>query len=128
MVEVGGVALMIAMRELLKKQDYLDELINVTSTSQWTPRKLEPVYNFVKAGAGHFSNAMAEDGRVDKVLVAAPSGMKTDFWKDGHPDWEKFLEPAVVADEIMKARNEDYRYKYIKILRDPFRVEVEDKR
>lgn len=128
MMEVGGMALIVAMRELLKKQGSLDELITVTSTSQWVPRKLEPVYNFVKAGAGHFSNAMAEDGRVGKVLVAGPSGMKTDFWEDGHPDWDKFLEPSVVADEIMKARDDDYRYKYIRILRDPLRVEEVEKR
>jgi short-subunit dehydrogenase len=128
MVEVGGIALMFTMRQLLKKQGHLNELITITSTSQWTPRKLEPVYNFVKAGAGHFSNAMAEDGRVGKVLVAGPSGMKTEFWKDSHPDWKKFLDAEDVASEIMKARNADYRYKYIRILRDPLRVEEVEKR
>ncbi|MBI1952222.1 SDR family NAD(P)-dependent oxidoreductase [Candidatus Saccharibacteria bacterium] len=129
MMEVGGMALMVAMHELLKKQQALGELITITSTSQWTPRQAEPVYNFVKAGEAMFSNAMAEDGRVDKVLVAAPSGMKTAFWNGvERDDLDKMLDPAVVAEEIMKAREDEYRYKEIRILRQPLRVEEVEKR
>lgn len=129
MIDVGGRALVYFARAVLNKQGNLKELITITSTSQWTPRKLEPIYNFVKAAAGHFSNSLAEDGRVEKVLVVGPSGMKTDFWREiNHPEWDKFLEPEWVAEQINKARGGKYRYKYIRILRDPGRIEEVEKR
>ncbi len=129
MISVGGRGLIYAVKSLLAKQVTLPELITITSTSQWTPRKLEPIYNFVKAGAGHFTNSMAEDGRVAKTMVAGPAGMHTDFW-EGIPrdDLNKMLDPAWVAEQIMAARNEDYKYKYIRILREPARVEEVEKR
>lgn len=129
MIDVGGRALIYFAKALLSKQGQLDELITITSTSQWTPRKLEPVYNFVKAGAGHFTNSLAEDGRIKKVLVVGPSGMKTDFWRAiDHPEWEKFLEPTWVAKQVDKSRSSNYRYKYVRILRDPARIEEVEKR
>lgn len=129
MINVCGRGLVYLSRELLNKQDSISELITITSTSQWTPRKLEPVYNFVKAGQGHFSNALAEDGRINKVLVVGPAGMRTGFW-DGveRNDLDEMLDPAWVADEIMTARDNDYKYKYIKILRQPARVEEVEQR
>ncbi|HEX5448186.1 MAG TPA: SDR family oxidoreductase [Candidatus Saccharimonadales bacterium] len=129
MVQVAGTSLIYFMRELLAKQDSLDELITITSTSQWTPRQLEPIYNFAKAGIGQFSNAMAEDGRVGKVLVAGPSAMRTKFW-DGvkRDDFDKMLDKEWVAGQIVKARTGDYKYKFIKLLRQPARVEEADKR
>jgi len=124
MINVGGRGLIYGLRALLKKQADLPELITITSTSQWTPRQLEPIYNFVKAGAGHFTNAMAEDGRVAKVMVAGPAGMNTAFWKhDPERDMTDMLDPKWVADQIMEARKQDYKYKYIRILRAPARVE-----
>lgn len=124
MMEVGGVALIMSMREILKKQDKLDELITITSTSQWTPRQKEPVYNFVKAGSAIFSASMAEDGRVKKVLVSAPSGMRTNFWEGvDRDDIDEMLEPEWVAQQIMQARDQDYKYREIRILRQPSRVE-----
>lgn len=101
MIDVGGRGLIYAVRAVLAKQDKLKELITITSTSQWTPRQLEPIYNFAKAGAAHFSNAMAEDGRITKVLVAGPAGMNTAFWegtdKVAH-DTSTMLDPAWVAE------------------------------
>src|SRR5581483_11355584 len=82
MLDVCGRGLIYLMKEILDKQGNLDELVTITSTSQWTPRQREPIYNFVKSGVAHFSNAMAEDGRVGRVLVAGPSGMRTSFCKD----------------------------------------------
>lgn len=129
MISVSGVGLIYFMRELLAKQGKLKELITITSSSQWTPRKNEPIYNFVKAGIGHFSNSMAEDGRVGKVLVVGPSGMRTEFWDDYKPDdYDKMLDKAWVAEQIMKASPGTYKYKFIKILRLPARVEVVEKR
>lgn len=124
MINVGGRGLIYTVKSILAKQDNLPELITITSTSQWTPRKLEPIYNFVKAGAGHFTNSMAEDGRVAKVMVAGPAGMNTDFWED-QPDRDKstLLDAGWVAEQIMAARQDNYAYKNIRILREPARVE-----
>jgi short-subunit dehydrogenase len=125
MIDVGGRGLIYFAKALLKKQDKLDELITITSTSQWTPRKLEPVYNFAKAGAAHFSNGLAEDGRIGKVLVVGPAGMKTAFW-DGidRDDLSRMLDPAWVAGEVIKLREDEYRYRFAKIMREPARVEI----
>jgi short-subunit dehydrogenase len=129
MINVAGAGLIYFMRELLAKQDSLAELITITSTSQWTPRQSEPIYNFAKAGIGHFSNAMAEDGRVGKVLVVGPSGMRTKFW-DGvkRDDLDKMLDKEWVAQQALQALDGSFKYKFIKILRQPARVEVADER
>jgi short-subunit dehydrogenase len=129
MVNVAGLGLVYFMRDILQKQGELKELITITSTSQWTPRQKEPIYNFAKAGLGHFSNAMAEDGRVGKVLVAGPSGMRTKFW-DGvkRDDMHQMLDKEWVAKEIVKALKGDYKYKFIKLLRQPARAEEAEKR
>ena len=124
MLNVGGRSLIYGLRALLHKQADLPELIAITSTSQWTPRQLEPMYNFVKAGAGHFANAIAEDGHVAKVLVAGPAGMNTPFWRDQPDrDMSEMLDPDWVAEQIEAARTPHYKYKYIRILRQPARVE-----
>lgn len=125
MIDVGGRGLIYFVKAVLDKQGTLGELVTITSTSQWTPRKLEPIYNFAKAGAAHFSNAMAEDGRVSKVLVAGPAGMRTAFW-DGveRDDLNRMLDPTWVADEVMKLRDDEFRYRFAKIMREPARVEV----
>lgn len=128
MIDVGGRGLIYAVQAVLAKQGKLDELITITSTSQWTPRKLEPIYNFAKAGAAHFSNAMAEDGRVGKVLVAGPAGMDTAFWEGTNHDVSTMLDPAWVADEVIKLRSDEYKYRFAKIMREPARVEVVETR
>src|SRR3990167_7267006 len=89
----------------------------------------EPIYYFIKAGEGQFSNSVAEDGRIKKVLVAGPSGMRTEFW-DGvkHSEWDDFLDKEWVAQQIMKTRSGKYKYKFIKILRQPTRVEIVETR
>lgn len=125
MISVGGRGLIYFMKSLLAKQDQLTELITITSTSQWTPRQKEPVYNFAKAGAAHFSNAMAEDGRVAKVLVAGPAGMRTEFWEGiERDDLDEMLDPAWVADQVIDLAKGEYRYRFAHILRQPARVEI----
>lgn len=129
MIDVGGRGLIYFTKSLLEKQNKLEEIITITSTSQWTPRKLEPIYNFAKAGAGHFSNGLAEDDRVGKVMVAGPAGMNTDFWEGvARDDLDQMLDPKWVAEQIMDNRQDDYEYKYIRILRGPARVEEMEKR
>lgn len=125
MIDVGGRGLIYFTKSILDKQGSLNELITITSTSQWTPRKLEPIYNFAKAGAAHFSNAMAEDGRIGKVLVVGPAGMDTAFWDNvERDDIDKMLDPTWVAGEVMRLRQGDYRYRLAKILREPPRTEI----
>lgn len=124
MLNVGGRGMLFGLRALLQKQAELPEFISITSSSQYVPRQAEPVYNFVKAGAGHLAASMAEDGRIAKVLHVAPSGMQTAFWRDQPAkDISGYLDPKWVADEIDKLRKKDYRYKYVRIQRDPARVE-----
>lgn len=129
MLDVGARGLIYAVRAVLNRQERLKNLVVITSSSQWTPRKLEPIYNFVKAGEGHFANAMAEDGRIDKVLVDGQFGMQTGFWRGRkHPDWDKMLDPKWVAEQIIEQLKPDYRYRFIKIHRDPPKVEVVETR
>lgn len=125
MIDVGGRGLIYFVKSFLEKQGKLGELITITSTSQWTPRQKEPVYNFAKAGAAHFSNGIAEDGRVGKVLVAGPAGMRTEFW-DGvaRDDLDEMLDPAWVAKQLINLISDDYRYRFARILRQPARVEI----
>lgn len=129
MINVGGRGLIYFVRELLAKQEKFDTLVTITSTSQWTPRQKEPIYNFAKAGAAHFSNAIAEDGRVAKVLVAGPAGMRTEFW-DGveRDDLKDMLDPEWVADQIIDLEKGDYTYRSARILRQPARVEITETR
>lgn len=125
MLDVGARSLIYVTRELLKKQGHLDELAVITSSSQYTPRPLEAVYNFVKSGEALFSSALAEDSRVGKVLVAAPSGMRTAFWRD-RPDKDTsgYLDPEWVAGQIGAALRGEYRYKEIRLQRgDPPTIE-----
>ncbi len=129
MIDVGERGLVYAVREALRRQGELNELITITSTSQWTPREKEPVYNLVKAGAGHFSSAAAQDPRIHKVLVAGPAGMDTPFW-DGidRAGLGEMLDPAWVAEQVMELRSGDYVYNFTQILRDPPRVHTVEQR
>lgn len=129
MLDVGARGLIYAVRAVLQKQGALDTLLVITSSSQWTPRKLEPIYNFVKAGEGHFANAMAEDGRIGKVLVDGQFGMQTGFWRGRkHPDWDKMLDPKWAAEQLVEQLKPDYCYRFVKIHRDPPKVEVVETR
>lgn len=129
MLNVGARGLIYFARAILQKQGKLNELITITSTSQWTPRQKEPIYNFAKAGAAHFSNALAEDGRVGKVLVVGPAGMRTAFWdRIQRDDLERMLDPTWVAKEVMKLRQDSYKYRFAKIMREPACVEIKEAR
>ncbi len=132
MLDVGGRGLIYFVKHLLEKQGALPELITITSTSQWTPRELEPVYNFAKAGAGHFSNGISLDPRVGKALVAGPAGTASEFWEGTDQDTSMMMAPKWVAEQIMRLRTDEYSYRFAKILRAtddlPNRVEIEETR
>ena len=116
MINVGGRGLVFFVKKLLDKQGELDELVTVTSTSQWTPREFEPVYNFVKAGAAHYSHGQSIDSRIGKTLVVGPSGMDTAFWSDTEKDTSVMMRPEWVAEQIMKLRKNNDQYVFAKIL------------
>jgi short-subunit dehydrogenase len=126
MITVGFSAPVMLVAEILRRQQKLSEFIAITSTSQWIPRKLEPVYTGVKAGLAMFAKSLSLDESVEKVLVAAPAGMKTDFWRDQNKDTSGMLEADWVASEIMELRERNYAYMFAKIMRGPARVEVEE--
>ncbi len=128
MIQVCGSGFIFAAKAVLLAQGDLKECIIITSSSQWTPRKLEPIYNFAKAGVGHFANALSLDERVGKVLVAGPTGTKTAFHADRDVDMSTYHEPDWMAQQIYDNAEGDYAYKFIKILRDPASVEVADLR
>lgn len=116
MINVGGRGLIFFVKKILEKQKTLNELVIITSTSQWTPREFEPVYNFVKAGAAHYSHGQSLDPRIGKTLVVGPSGMKTGFWEGTGKDTSHMMPEDWVAKQIMELRERDDTYIFAKIL------------
>lgn len=104
------------------------KVILITSSSQYTPREKEPVYTAVKAGLGMLGNSLGLDPDIGKVLVIAPSGMKTPFWRNNKKDTAGMLEPSWVAQQIIELSSGPFKYKYAKILRDPQSIEVVEQR
>jgi short-subunit dehydrogenase len=115
-------------RQLLLKQGELPIFVAITSTSQYTPRLLEPVYTVAKAGLGAYANSLSLDPRVKKTLVAGPAGMKTKFHNAREVDMSTYLEPEWVASQIEQLLEGQYSYKYARILRDPAHVEIKETR
>lgn len=128
MESVGMLAPALLLQRILKKQESLSGFVAVTSTSQWTPRLLEPIYTAAKAGLGMMANSVSLDERIGKVLVAGPAGMDTRFWENSPRDTSTMLDPAWVAAQILGHYNDDFEYKFIRILRDEPRVEVVETR
>lgn len=126
MVNVGLLAPAIVINQILEWQDNLPLFIAITSTSQFKPRKLEPMYCAVKAGLGMLANCLSLDERIQKTLVAAPAGMNTRFWFNSNRDTSEMLDPVEVAKAILEISTEPFQYRLMKILRDPFRVEIEE--
>lgn len=124
MVNVGLLAPAILLQRLLKKQGNLPGFVAITSTSQWTPRLLEPIYTAVKAGLGMLANSVSLDERIGKVLVAAPAGMKTPFWENSQRDTRDMLDPKWVAKQIISQYSGNFKYKFARILRGPARVKI----
>lgn len=126
MMLVGVSAPAMLLSRYLGLYNRLDGFIAITSSSQWTPRKLEPVYTASKAGLGMLARSLAEDGRINKTFVAGPTGMKTPFWDGTGKDTKEMLDPKWVAEQIVGAYAGSFRYRFIKIHRCPSRVEIAD--
>ena len=128
MTNVGLMAPAMLLQRLLKKQDKLSGFIAITSTSQWTPRPLEPVYTAVKAGLAMLANSVSCDERVGKVLVAGPAGMNTRFWENNPRDLSTMLDPTWVAQQVLDQYSGNFNYKFARIMRGPARVEIVETR
>lgn len=127
-LNLGAKGIIFIVRDLLKKQKRLKELIVITSMSQWRPSKQEPVYNFVKAGQANMLAGLSQDGVCEKILVVAPADMREGSEGSALDEKDSFLNKAWVAQQVIKQMGSDFNFKSIKILRQPARVEVADQR
>lgn len=131
MMNVGVMAAIYTTKYIVERQGKLTEFVAITSTSQWTPRLYEPIYTAAKAALGAYANSLSLDERVGKVLVAGPAGMATNFWRDADEeahDTSTMLNVDWVVDQIQDLRSQEYDYMFAKILRQPPRVEIAEKR
>jgi short-subunit dehydrogenase involved in D-alanine esterification of teichoic acids len=123
MINVGLSAPAILIQRLKNNPGKPLKIMLVTSSSQYTPRELEPIYTAVKSGLGMLGASLSLDQAIGKVLVVAPSGMKTPFWSNSH-DAAGYLDPTWVAEQIVELSSGPFKYRYAKILRNPERVEI----
>jgi short-subunit dehydrogenase len=130
MMSIGVLLPAILIQKILELQQQLPHIIAITSTSQWTPRKDEPVYTAAKAGLGMLMNSLSLDERIGDVMVAAPSGMNTRFWKGSNRDTSTMLDPTWVAEQIITyfVAKKHYKYRFIKLLRNPQKVVIAEER
>ena len=126
MTKLGLLAPMLMTNKLKYNNDLPLKVMLITSSSQYTPRELEPVYCAVKAGLGMFGASLAKDPDIGKVLVVAPSGMDTEFWNDSSIDTTDMLDPQWVAEKVVELSSGAFKYKFAKILRNPAHVVVEE--
>ncbi len=128
MIAVGLEAPVWFVRELLLHNGKIAEFVAITSSSQWTPRLQEPIYTATKASLGQLANSLSLDKRIEKTLVVAPAGMKTNFWHGSGQNMEKYNNADWVAGETIEALKPDFMYAFVKILRDPPRREIAELR
>ena len=124
MVNVGVLAPMMLTRRLKMKSTSPLKVMLITSSSQYTPRELEPAYCATKSGLGMFGASLVRDRGIGKVLVAAPSGIRTPFWHGTDEDTGTMLDAGWVAKQIVSLSSGVFKYKYAAILRNPARVEI----
>lgn len=123
MVNVGLYTPAILVQKLKKAQSQPLELIFITSSSQYTPRENEPMYTATKAGLGMLGASLSYDSSLGKLMVVAPSGIKTPFWNSSK-DVSEYLEPQWVAEQIGDLFKGIFKYRYTRIIRSPARVEI----
>ena len=126
MTNVGLLAPMLFAQRLKNKLDTPLKVMLITSSSQYTPRELEPAYCAVKSGLGMFGASLVRDMRIGKVLVVAPSGINSKFWSGTDEDTRSMLDPKWVAAQIVELSSGTFKFKYARILRNPARVEIQE--
>ena len=125
MIHVGITAPTLLINRLKNNLGKPLKVILITSSSQYTPRQLEPIYTMVKAGLGMLGRSLALDADLGKVMVIAPSSMLKPFWND-EKDTSTYLDPSWAATQIIELSSGPFKYKFAKLLRDPARVLVEE--
>ena len=125
MTNTGLLAPMLLVQRLKNNLDTPLKVMLVTSSSQYTARETESVYCATKAGLGMFGASLVLDKAIGKVLVVAPSGMKSTFWRNSDVDTSGMLETQWVAEQIVELSSGQFKYKFAKILRNPERVTLE---
>ncbi len=123
MLNVGALGPALFLNAVLLQQGRLPGFIGITSTSQWIPRKLEPIYSFVKAGFAAFARSVSLDPAIGKVLLVAPAGMKTSFWNGTAIGTSTMLDPAYVAEKTLACWFGEHGNRELHILREPPRTE-----
>ncbi|MEP0964094.1 MAG: SDR family oxidoreductase [Roseobacter sp.] len=124
MVNVGLLAPLMLAQRLKEGTNTALKVMLITSSSQYTPRELEPAYCATKSGLGMLGASLVLDRGIGKVLVVAPSGIDTPFWSGTDEDTETMLEVGWVAEQIVSLSGGVFKYKYAKLLRNPKRVEI----
>jgi short-subunit dehydrogenase len=123
MINVGLTAPAIIIQRLKNNPGKPLKIVLVTSSAQYTPRELESMYTAVKSGLGMLGASLSLDPTIGKVLVVAPSRMKTPFWSNNH-NTSEYLNPTWVAEQIVELSSGPFKYRFAKILRSPERVEI----
>ncbi|MEM8703718.1 MAG: SDR family oxidoreductase [Pseudomonadota bacterium] len=124
MTNVGLLAPMLLIQRLKRRSDWPLKIMVITSGSQYEPSELEPAYCAAKAGLGMLAASLARDGKIGKVLVAAPSDIDTPFWRNSDGTGDAMLDPQWVARQIVDLSGGAFKYKHARLLRRPARVEV----
>ena len=124
MTNVGLTAPMMLASRLKARAPTPLKLILITSSSQYTPRAQEPAYTATKAGLGMLGASLARDSEIGKVLVAAPSGIRTAFWNGTDEDTTTMLDPVWLSEQIVSLSGGAFKYRFAKILRNPARVDI----
>ncbi|TIX90527.1 SDR family oxidoreductase [Rhizobium sp. P44RR-XXIV] len=127
MANVGLIAPMMLAARLKPLAPTPLKLMLITSSSGYTPRPQEPAYAATKAGLAMLGASLVRDLGFGKVLVVAPSGIRTAFWRETDEDTSTMLDPIWTAEQIVALSSGPFKYKYAKILRNPARVEVVEK-
>ena len=126
MVNVGLLAPMMLVQKLKTKLNTPLKIMLITSSSQYTPRELEPAYCAVKSGLGMLGASLVRDMGIGKVLVVAPSGINSKFWSGTDEDTSSMLDSKWVAEQIVDLSSGVFKYKFALILRNPARVKIQE--
>ncbi|MFV1593840.1 SDR family NAD(P)-dependent oxidoreductase [Phaeobacter sp. JH20_36] len=126
MTNVGLLGPMMLIQRLVRQASGPLKLMLITSSSQYIPQAGMPAYCATKAGLGMLGAALVRSEGIGKVLVVAPSAIRTNFWDGTTEDTSTMLDPGWVAGRIVELSSGAFKYKYAKLLRSPARVEVVD--
>jgi len=112
------VAPQLVMSAILRSQPRLNNLVVITSSSQFTARPMEVSYCAGKAALGMFAESMSLTGNISHVLHFAPGGMQTSFWDGSDQDVSTMLDPEWVVDTLFDELGKTGLYRYTRVNRE----------